>query len=110
MLIWDGRGFLVAVIAFGCLFASEWLTERYFADDSYYQQNGWPKLAAFLLAGVIVWWLGRHWKGKRARTVIDKDTGREFTIEHKDSLFFIPMHYWGPLLCALGVVFFFVRG
>jgi hypothetical protein len=109
MLIWDGRGYLVAVIAFACLFASEFLTEKYFADDSYYQRNGWPKLVAFLIAGAIVWWIGLRWKHQRARTVIDKQTGKEFLIEHKDALFFIPMQYWGPILCALAVVFFFVR-
>jgi hypothetical protein len=109
MIIWSGRGFLVAVIAFGCLFATELLTEKYFGDDAYYQRNGWPKLAGFLIAGAIVWWMGVRWRDKRARTVIDKQTGREFVIERKDALFFIPMHYWGPILCVLGVVFFFVR-
>ena len=109
MIIWSGRGFLVAVIAFGCLLASEFVTERHFRDDAYYQRHGWPKLAGFLVAGSIVWWLGVRWKDEDARTLIDKDTGREVVIRRKDALFFIPMHYWGPILCALGAVFFFVR-
>ena len=109
MIIWSGRGFLVAVIGFSCLFATELLTEKYFGDDAYYQRNGWPKLAGFLTAGAIVWWMGVRWRDQSSRTVIDKQTGKEFVIERKDALFFIPMHYWGPILCVLGAVFFFVR-
>jgi hypothetical protein len=109
MIIWNGRGFLVAVIAFACLLGSEFLTESYFRDDAYYQQHGWPKLAAFVIAGVIVWWLGMRWKDQSERVVIEKDTGKEFVLRRDDSFFFIHMKYWGPLLCALGIVFFFVQ-
>ena len=90
MIIWSGRGFLVAIIAFGCLFATELLTEKYFGDDAYYQRNGWPKLAGFLIAGAIVWWMGIRWRDQSARTVIDKQTGKEFVIERKDALFLSP--------------------
>jgi hypothetical protein len=98
MIIWEGRGFLVAVIAFACLLASEFLTERYFADDRYYQQHGWPKLVGFFVAGVIVWGLSMVWKDRLGRAAVDKH-----------SLFFIPFQYWGFVLFALGVVFLFVR-
>jgi hypothetical protein len=109
MIIWHGRGFLVAVIAFGCLLASEFLTESYFHDDAYYQQHGWPKLIGFLIAAAIVGWLGVRWKNELARTMIEKDTGKEFVIKGNDALFFIPVQYWPAILCALGVVFYFVQ-
>ena len=109
MIIWKGRGFLVAVIAFACLLASEFLTERYFADDRYYQQHGWPKLAAFFLAGFIVWVITILWKDAPGRVVVDKQTGTELVLKKSHSLFFIPMKYWAPILFALGIVFLFVR-
>lgn len=109
MIIWKGWGFLVAVIAFACLLASEFLTERYFADDRYYQQHGWPKLAGFFLAGAIVWILSMLWKDKPGRVMVDKQTGAEIVLKKSDSLFFIPIRHWGPILFALGIVFLFVR-
>lgn len=109
MIIWNGRGFLVAVVAFGCLLLSEFLTEWHFHDTAYYQQHGWPKLVAFLLAGAIVWVVAIQRSKVPERTMIDKDTGAELVLKRDDSFFFIPMHFWGPILCVLGVVFFFVK-
>jgi len=40
MIIWRGRGILVALIAFGCLLLTEVITRVSFHSDSYYQQNG----------------------------------------------------------------------
>jgi hypothetical protein len=108
-MIWNGRGFVVAVIAFVCLLSSEFLSEWYFRDDAYYQHHGWPKLVAFLLAGIIVWLLSHHWNKTPTRTLIEKDTGKEVVLHKDDSLFFIPLRYWGPLLFALGIAFFFVK-
>jgi hypothetical protein len=110
MIIWNGRGFVVAVIAFACLLLSEFLSERHFHDSAYYQQHGWPKLVAFLIAGVIVWRLSVHWGKTPARTLIEKETGKEVIMHRDDSLFFIPLRYWGPILCGLGIVFFLVKG
>ena len=108
MIFWSGRGYVVALIAFAFLLASEFMTQTYFGDPTYYQRSGWPKLAAFWVAGAWVWWLGIRWKDKGVRTVIDKETRKEFEIGRKDSLFFVPIQFWGPILFALGVVFFFV--
>lgn len=97
MIIWSGLGFLVAVIAFGCLVASEFAVESIFQDDQYYQTHGWPKLLALLVAGIIVWLLGRRLKGGEARN------------RAGHSLFFIPFEYWGPILIVLGFIFMFVE-
>jgi hypothetical protein len=109
MLIWSGRGWLVAVIAVACFLTSELVSEAVLRDQSYYQTHGWPKLAAFLVAAAIVWVLhaGRIFS-ESARTLVDKETGEEVTLRPRHSLFFIPVRYWPLVLAALGVVFLFV--
>ena len=108
MIIWSGAGFLVAVIAFLTLLLAEVSVEKIFHDDSYYQSHGWPKLLAFCIAGCLVLPLGRYLNRKGARTLIEKDTGREIVQKANHSLFFINVKYWPYILFALGMVFLFV--
>jgi hypothetical protein len=55
MLVWHGRGAVIAAVAFGSLLASELICRAHFHDDRYYQQqHGWPKLAGFLVAAGVV--------------------------------------------------------
>ena len=108
MIIWKGAGFLVAVIAFGMLLLTELSVEALFKDDKYYQTHGWPKLAAFVIAGWIVFFIGNYLNRKQGRVVIEKDTGREVVLKSEHSLFFINVEYWSYILFALGFVFLFV--
>ena len=108
MVIWSGLGFLVAVVTFLLLLAAEYVTESLFRDESYYQAHGWPKLLAFFLAGAVVWPLGMYLNRRQGKVMIEKETGKEVLIKPDHSFFFIRMEYWGPILFALGVIFFFV--
>ena len=109
MIIWSGAGFLVAVIAFAMLLLTELSVEAVYKNDTYYQANGWPKLVAFLISGLIVLLLGRHLNRKQGKVLIEKETGKEVTLKPKHSLFFINMEYWGYILFGLGIVFLFVK-
>ena len=109
MIIWSGLGFLVAVITFGCLLLTEFATRAAFHDDHYYQAHGWTKLAAFLVAALIVWPLGRYLRAKPARVLVDPATGEQVVFKRNHALFFIPMEYWAPILVVLGMIFLFVK-
>src|SRR5262245_41332068 len=112
MIIWSGWGFLVAVIAFACLFGANYIVNSAMQDDTYYQTNGWPKLVAFVVAAIITWPVGRLINRKRAeRELIDPDTRERviLTSGGGHSLFFIPMEYWAVIFLVLGVVFYFVK-
>ncbi|MFZ0332543.1 MAG: hypothetical protein WAN10_17910 [Candidatus Acidiferrales bacterium] len=109
MLVWRGKGFLIALIAFGCLLLTELATRSIFADSHYYQRHGWPKLAGFCIAAVLVYAL-RSWFGHgRDRLFVEKETGHEVSLSLEDSLLGIPVRFWPLILVGLGVVFFFVR-
>lgn len=108
MVIWSGLGFLVAVVTFGCLLATEILVEASFHDDQYYQAHGWPKLVAFVVAAAIVGVVGRRLSRRQGKVLIDPETGSEVIVGRNHTFFFIPVEYWAPILLVLGVAFFFV--
>jgi hypothetical protein len=107
-MIWNGLGFLVAVITFGCCLASEYLVEQAFHDDRYYQAHGWPKLVAFVVAAAVVAVVGRRLRHRQGKVLIDPETGSEVIVGRNHTFFFIPVEYWPPILLVLGTIFLFV--
>ncbi|MBW3542418.1 MAG: hypothetical protein KY476_19305 [Planctomycetes bacterium] len=108
MIIWSGWGFLVAIIGFGCLVATEVIVEGAFRDDQYYQAHGWPKMVAFTIAAVIVGVVGRGLQRRQGKVLVDPATGREVVVSRGNTFFFIPMEYWAPIFLVLGIIFLFV--
>lgn len=109
MIIWNGLGFLVLVFAFGCSLAMNLVTNSLFRDESYYTTRGWPLELALIAAGALTWVVGRALNRRRGKAMIEKETGREVLVLPKHALFFIKMHYWGPMLIALGLAALFLR-
>ncbi|MGH9729298.1 MAG: hypothetical protein ACRD33_01880 [Candidatus Acidiferrales bacterium] len=109
MLVWRGKGFLIALIAFGCLLLTELAMRSIFVDNLYYQRHGWPKLLGLCIAAALVYVL-RSWFGYgRDRVFVEKETGQEVRLSLEDSLFGIPVRFWPLVLIGLGVIFFFVH-
>lgn len=108
MIIWSGLGWVVAVIAFGCLIVAEYIVELAFGDECYYQAHGWPKLAGFLVAALAVHGVAVLRGKKTDRILVDPTTGEKVVLRPNDSLFFIPLRYWPVVAVGLGALFFFV--
>jgi hypothetical protein len=104
MIIWNGLGFLVAVIVFGFALACNLAFDAVWGKG-FYEAHLWTVGMAMFLSAPVTWAL-HLWFGRRTdRIVIDKETGEEFTVARTDnSLFFIPVRYWTPLLVGLGVL------
>lgn len=109
-VIWNGKGYLVAVVTFVFALGAEYVSESYFADQNYYQAHGWPLAAALLAAGIVSWFLGNYFHKAGSRTVIDKATGQEMSIGGDDALFFVPMRYWAPILAVAAAAVLAYRG
>jgi hypothetical protein len=109
MIIWRGWGFLVAVFAFGASLAMELITESMMGDDDFYQREAWPLAVAFVVAGVVTWFVGQTLNARSSRTASDTVPGGERTTSAAHSLFFVPMQYWGVLLIALAALPFVLR-
>lgn len=89
MIIWSGWGFMVAVIVFGCSFLMELATEGYTGDEQFYQDSTWAFPMALVLAGILVYVCDRWIKPGQGV---------------QNSLFFIPMKWWTPLLSLIAFV------
>lgn len=98
-IAWKGRGILIplvliALIAlFGQLFSKEDFEMTF--------------IIALILTGLFSWYFGKKWKAKNERTVIDKESGEEFTITAEHSLFWINMEYWGYILPVIALIILF---
>jgi hypothetical protein len=110
MIVWNGKGYLVAVLAFAFLVLAEYGSEAMFHDQSYYQNHGWPLAAALVFAGIASWVLGRYLARSESRVVIDKATGQELTLGGNDALFFIPVRFWAPIFIAGAIAALAYRG
>jgi ABC-type Fe3+ transport system permease subunit len=102
MIIWQGFGFMVVVIVFGCSLIANLIFNAE-AGEGYYSHHKWPLAVSLIVSAVLCWLYAKYLGKRKGRVVIDKQTGREFTIIKKHTLFFIPVLYWAPifLVCAL---------
>jgi hypothetical protein len=104
MIIWTGLGFLVAVVVFGVSLAFNFAFNAWYGEV-YYDTHKWPVAISLLVSAVICWFLGSSFAKRDSQTVIDKETGQEIVLNRSNhSLFFIPMHFWAPILAVIGVV------
>lgn len=110
LLPFSGKGFLVPVVGFGALIATEYGVERWFNDPTYYQQHGWPKLLGLWLGAALLAGVSQRVHEQQARTLIEPETGRTVVVEGKEHQFlYLPLKYWPVALFVLGFVFLFVK-
>ena len=105
---YKGRGFIVGLVTGACLLLFDWLIGVGFHDSKFYSEHGWPKLAAFVTAAVIVWWMDSGRREERLPGATG-DNPRHVLFSSRDSLLLIPVKYWPGMLIGLGILFYFVR-
>ena len=102
MLIWQGLGAYAFVIPFFIWLGLE------IAVPAMLPRGEAPKWGTFLgglallISGPIVLVLARRWAARPGRVLFNRDTGQEYVI--RDTMFFIPMKYWGYVYTAAGLV------
>ncbi|MGD0743936.1 MAG: hypothetical protein ABSA45_02165 [Verrucomicrobiota bacterium] len=109
MIIWQGRGFLVAVIIFGCSLVANLICNAKIGPG-YYDHHKWPFAVSLLCSSAICWFLGDYLRKRSDRIVIDKQTGKEFVLnQSRHTLFFIPMRWWGLILLVGAMILFAIE-
>jgi len=103
MLIWKGMGFLVFVFVLCCSLVTNLVTD-FFMGEAYWNEHQWPFGASLLVAALLSWAAGHFLVQRRARVLIDKNTGEEVVLTPDHSFFFIKMHWWGPILLVVGMI------
>jgi hypothetical protein len=125
MIIHRGRGGFIAFIVFLCLGAADLYTQLHNSDHPDSPTHGGPKLVAYLVAAFLVWWLSP----RENPNIVDHDAKHTWVVSSSqdaaaveadpsplkftlfletDSLFFISVRYWPMLLCAVGVILYFL--
>lgn len=108
MLIWNGLGYLVFVFVFGCSLIANLITNLIASSQAgnslYWDQHQWIFGSSLLAAAVLSWFVGRHLATRKDKIYIDKETGKDVIIESYHALFFIKMHWWGPILTLVGII------
>lgn len=101
ILIWKGWGILNIVIVGVLFFAVNALLALVGLDAI---DSRLPTALALIVSGMIIWYLGKYFNAKSDRVFIDQETGETFRMGTQHNLFFIPMHYWGPIGMLIGLV------
>jgi hypothetical protein len=105
-IIWSGKGYLVFVIVFGCSLVANLISNAKLGSG-YYDHHKWPLAVSLLVSSAICWSLGDYFRRHSGRVVLDKETREEIVIDQpRHTLFFIPMHWWGPILLAVAMMLF----
>jgi hypothetical protein len=103
-MMWRGYGFLVPLIAFGCLVLGQLAVDSSFGDG-YWQENRWPLVAAGLASGLLLWGLGRRVNRDRVSTWIDPQSGIEFVRRAAShSFFLVPIEWTGAAVALVAVL------
>src|ERR1700761_5186834 len=108
-IIWSGKGYLVFVIIFCCSLIGN-LVSNAVGGSNYYEHHKWPLAVMLVVSALICWLLGDYLRKRSDQVVIDKKTGREFVINQSHhTLFWIPMHWWGPILLVIALILFAIE-
>ncbi|MDR1648414.1 MAG: hypothetical protein LBR88_10375 [Zoogloeaceae bacterium] len=101
MIIWQGWGFLVALIFLAVAFILFPFFNR--PDMAEYQQFADP--AFFLINALLTLLLGLYLRRKGAKVFIDEATGKEVVIRPRHTLFFIPVLFWAAIFAGMSLWF-----
>lgn len=87
MIIWNGWGFIVAIIVVACLVGGQFIIGETWAD------NRLAQAGAIALAALITFIIERLF----------------FSNSRSNSFFFIPLRFWPLLLIAGAIALYFVK-
>ena len=106
--VWQGYGWLVPIITFGCCILTELTVEFAMQNDEFYQDNAWCPFLALMFAASAITVLAMRAYRESDRIVEDVETGEIFVLETRRHLFFfVPMRYWPILILCFAFFILF---
>ncbi|MBP9817471.1 hypothetical protein KBC75_01780 [Candidatus Shapirobacteria bacterium] len=105
MIIWSGLGFLGLVIPFFLALITQYLTDSLLNQPGYYTNHSTLQFIVIIVSAVFIYFLSQKLKNNPGRKLIDKATGKEFTLRQKHTLFFLDLKYW-PLILVIFAFYF----
>lgn len=108
VISYRGRGWMVGAIAAGCLLLAYLLTRLHYHDPNYYDRHGWPKLAGFWAAALLVQIFVRLGEDEETLGAAQPTAPQRPSKPQRDALFGISLAYWPLLLLILGVAYYYL--
>ncbi|HSY74362.1 MAG TPA: hypothetical protein VK810_02740 [Dongiaceae bacterium] len=105
MIIWQGSGYLVALVVFGCSLIANFIFNAE-VGRGYYDHHKWPFAVSLIFSAAICWFLGNYFRKRPGQVVMDKQSGKEITLGKTHTLFFVPIHNWPPILLVCALILF----
>lgn len=103
MIIWQGLGFLVVVIAIAAFIVAQIALDAIFGTN-FFISTPWAKAVWGIVAAIPIWLIGYKLNNRKGRLLIDPDTNQEVNLVKRHTLFWIPMQYYAPVFFALGIL------
>jgi hypothetical protein len=103
-IIWHGKGFLVVVITFGFSLTAQLICNSVTGSQIYWNTHKWPLAISLFVSALTCWLLGSFLRKHTSRVLLDPKTGKEVVLHRSDTLFFIPIIWWGPILAIFGLI------
>ena len=102
MIIWKGLGILNIVVPGILFFLVSTLLSSLGLNSI---DSRLPMAFVFIVSGVIIWYMGKALNANSGKVLVDMETGERYQMRTQNSsLFFIPMHYWGPAGLVIGFI------
>ena len=99
MIFWEGKGWVVVAIWFFSFVATQMVGDMFVKD--YYVNHAWMQVLAMSIATIFVHFFTITTDTKKNRIVIDKETRKEFVLQSRNSLFFVPLKYWASIFFGI---------
>lgn len=99
MIVWSGRGFLIAIVFIASMFASLSIIPKGYADYNF--------IVSFFITGLFSWYFGLKWNKDNEQIVIDEKTNKKLRLKNNHTFFWVPMQYWGVISSVLGIIIVF---
>ncbi|MGB0953581.1 MAG: TolB family protein [Planctomycetota bacterium] len=101
MMIYEGRGMWMGLLALVILWTCNLALGNYHEDPYYLEEQRWAQIFTGLLAATVVYLVWKSLLDKPAQRLIDEETGELHLHQEKHSLFLIPVR-WLPLVLIAG--------
>ncbi len=103
VLLWKGKGWIVAIAVFLCSLAGELITVGITGNTNYYKQKNWPLSLALASAATLSYLLCRK-LGKDPARQIENAKGDMVYDVRKDTLLLIPIAWWTWMLLGFALI------
>jgi hypothetical protein len=100
MIIWRGRGWLVALITFVSALVINAAVDQ-IGGKGYWDAHDWTLGLALILSALLVFILSRRIDTSE-RVLLDERTGERLLVSPKHDLFWIPVKWWPVILGVIG--------